>query len=104
MKQSKLRRRRVIRYAVLYFILFVVFMAIIIGPAVVGKKIMPDLIGMFDKIGDFVLLQPRDLDNNNTNGTSETGTGMPGYSGAGLAASSSGKGSKASTTAKIKLF
>ncbi|RPB15253.1 hypothetical protein P167DRAFT_571729 [Morchella conica CCBAS932] len=38
-KQSKLRRKRVIRFSVLYFTMFVVFLALIIGP-VVAKSIL----------------------------------------------------------------
>lgn len=37
MKQSKLRKRRVWRFAVMYFALFVVFVALIVGPIVAGK-------------------------------------------------------------------
>lgn len=60
LKQTALRRRRVIRYSVLYFILFVVFLALIIGPIVVAP--------IFKKLPSIPmdLLQPNKLDNNDT--------------------------------------
>ncbi|KAI0418186.1 1,3-beta-glucan synthase component FKS1 [Xylaria grammica] len=89
MKQSKLRRRRVIRYAVLYFTLLVVFVALLVGPAVGGRMIITDdLVKEFNsKLGeDFVLLQPYNVKlKDNTRGRNETGTGSPGYSGPGTA-------------------
>lgn len=82
MKQTKLRRRRVIRYSILYFVLFVVFLALIVGPAVAGKYIpTEDMLGM---LKDQDLLQPTGLDNDDTHGSSLTGTGNPTYSGVGL--------------------
>lgn len=33
-KQSKLRKKRVIRFSVLYFVMFVVFLALVVGPIV----------------------------------------------------------------------
>jgi 1,3-beta-glucan synthase len=76
MKQTKLRRRRVIRYAVLYFVLLVVFLALIVGPSVAGKYV-PD--SMFNMLKDFKLVQPTGLDNNDTRGTSATGTDNPSH-------------------------
>lgn len=77
MKQSKLRRKRVFRYAILYFTLFIVFMALMIGPAVAGKYIPVDkFLGSFTS-GDMYLVQPNNLINNNTLNTTETGTGAP---------------------------
>lgn len=67
MKQTKLRKRRVIRYAILYFVLFVVFIALIVGPVVVGRIV--DL--SFDIPMD--LLQPVGLNNNDTS-SSVTGS------------------------------
>jgi 1,3-beta-glucan synthase len=76
MKQTKLRRRRVIRYAILYFVLLIVFLAITVGPGVAGKyigtKFLPE---MLTKEG---LLQPTGLNNNDTRGRNHTGTGAPG--------------------------
>ncbi|KAF6812527.1 1,3-beta-glucan synthase component [Colletotrichum sojae] len=77
MKQSKLRRKRVFRYAVLYFTLFIVFMALMIGPAVAGDKIpINSILGSFTS-GDMYLVQPARglLENNNTKNDTETGTG-----------------------------
>lgn len=39
MKQSKLRKRRVWRFAVMYFTLFVVFLALAIAPVLGGAKV-----------------------------------------------------------------
>ncbi|KAF4460704.1 13-beta-glucan synthase component FKS1 [Fusarium albosuccineum] len=101
MKQSKLRRRRVIRYAILYFVLLIVFVALIAGPAVAGKYLGDSLSSLSD-IAGFRLLQPTDLEWNNTNSTSQTGTGMAGYTGAGSTKTKTG--ADASVTAKIKMF
>lgn len=102
MKQSKLRRRRVIRFAILYFVLLVVFVGLIVGPSVAGDLVPKDLYtSINDILPDFYLVQPNGQDRDNTNSTSATGTGMDGYSGAGIKSTNSG-GSKA--TDKIKLF
>jgi 1,3-beta-glucan synthase len=66
LKQTKLRRRRVIRYAILYFVILVLFIALIAGPIVAGKYL---------KLGMEIpmeLLQPVGLNNNDT---AETVTG-----------------------------
>lgn len=103
MKQSKLRRRRVVRYAILYFTLLVVFIALIAGPIVAGKYMPPNTIsGVLGDIAGFRLYQPNDLNNDNTNSTMATGTGMQGYTGAGLTKTKTG--ADASATGKIKLF
>lgn len=81
MKQSKLRRRRVIRYAMLYFTMFVVFVALIAGPVVVGNMdLLPEDLGDNFNIGEFRLMQP-DLENDDTRDETETGTGAADYSG-----------------------
>lgn len=92
MKQSKLRRRRVIRYAVLYFTLLILFVALIVGPAVGGKMIISDeQVAQLNKDLPFPLIQPNNFNlRNNTQGRNETGTGSPGYSGPGLASKTSG--------------
>ncbi|KAI8720262.1 1,3-beta-glucan synthase [Fusarium sp. LHS14.1] len=100
MKQSKLRRRRVIRYAILYFTLLIVFIALIVGPVVAGKYIGDTISSSLGGLG-FNLVQPTDLDHDNTNSTSQTGTGMAGYTGAGKSKTT---GAEASVTGKIKLF
>lgn len=101
MKQSKLRKRRVFRFAVLYYVLFVVFLALVVGPAVAGPRLDFDLADMLGEPAGMRLVQPNGQDRNNTNGTSATGTGMDGYSGVGLQQSSE-TGSRA--TDRIKLF
>jgi 1,3-beta-glucan synthase len=64
LKQSKLRKRRVIRYAILYFFLLVVFLVLIVGPTVAGKKLKLD----FSKIDlPMEIMQPTGYNNNNTN-------------------------------------
>ncbi|KAK4231941.1 1,3-beta-glucan synthase component-domain-containing protein [Podospora fimiseda] len=79
MKQTKLRRRRVIRYAILYFLMLVVFVALIAGPLVAGRFIPK---GLWDTMNIMDLLQPTGLDNNDTKGETATGTGRPNYTGA----------------------
>ncbi|PKS10859.1 hypothetical protein jhhlp_002616 [Lomentospora prolificans] len=71
MKQTKLRRRRVFRFAILYFVMLVVFVGLIVGPVVAGSKIPTDSIGI---LKDYKLIQPVDQNNNNT---SEEPTGAP---------------------------
>jgi 1,3-beta-glucan synthase len=80
MKQTKLRRRRVIRYAILYFVLFVVILALIVGPAVAGKYIPKSLYDI-SLLKDNQLFQPTGLDNDDTRGQTETGKKDPSYSG-----------------------
>jgi len=61
LKQTKLRKRRVIRYAILYFVLLVVFLGLIIGPVIVGKQLK------FPKLGlPMEIMQPTGYNNNNT--------------------------------------
>lgn len=104
MKQSKLRRRRVIRYAILYFTLLVVFIALVAGPAVVGKLMGESLSKTIEKMVPMQgLVQPNYLHNNNTNSTLATGIKNPSYTGAGLTMTGS-KRVQASATGKIKLF
>ncbi|KAL2268460.1 hypothetical protein VTJ83DRAFT_3306 [Remersonia thermophila] len=78
MKQTKLRRRRVIRYSILYFVLLVVFLALIVGPAVAGGFVPKSI---FDTLASTNLVQPSGLDNDDTRGRTPTGTGRKGYSG-----------------------
>jgi 1,3-beta-glucan synthase len=59
LKQTKLRRRRVVRYAILYFVLLIVFVAIIAGPVIVSRF-------LHIKLEIFDLLQPTGLNNNDT--------------------------------------
>jgi 1,3-beta-glucan synthase len=94
MKQSKLRKRRVFRYAALYFIMFVVALALLVGPIVAGAQILSGTKSFTDNPKSIqYLYQPVGLNNNDTKNRTETGTG------AGVSASSA-----ASATAKIRLF
>ncbi|KAF2685605.1 glycosyltransferase family 48 protein [Lentithecium fluviatile CBS 122367] len=65
LKQTKLRRRRVIRYAILYFVLLVVFVAVMVGPVVAGKYVPSSLLTSIP----MDLLQPTGLNNNDTKTT-----------------------------------
>lgn len=74
LKQSKLRRRRVIRYAILYFTMFILFIVLIVGPIMASKyakglgKILPSSLD---------LMQPTGLHNNDTS-DKVTGTAIQG--------------------------
>jgi len=93
MKQSKLRRRRVWRFAILYFVILIVFLALLIGPIVAGKFITNLTKGLNIPMH---LLQPTNQSNNDTGGPA-TGTG------ANSAAASAS--ATASTVARlVKLF
>jgi len=96
MKQSKLRKRRVWRYAVLYFIILIVFLALVVGPIVAGKNLISD--SLINSI-PMELFQPS-LKNNDTRNRTETGTGAK--SGAG--ASKTGGSGFGKATAKVKLY
>lgn len=81
MKQSKLRKRRVWRYAVLYFVMLSVFLAMLVGPIVAGSMILDGTSSMTSDPSKFMyLFQPVGLNNNDTNGTTETGTAISGGS------------------------
>lgn len=67
LKQSKLRKRRVVRYAILYFSMFVLFILLIVGP-VVAKKFID-----IPRIDIMELQQPTNWNNNDTS-ASDTGT------------------------------
>lgn len=71
LKQSKLRRRRVIRFAILYFLMLVIFVALIVGP-IVASGFMGNL-----SFNPMNLMQPTGQDNNDTT-EEETGTGVAG--------------------------
>ncbi|EME40368.1 glycosyltransferase family 48 protein [Dothistroma septosporum NZE10] len=70
LKQSKLRKRRVVRYAILYFSMFVLFIVLIVGPIVASKFVS-------FKLNVMELQQPSDWNNNDTSG-SDTGTAVGG--------------------------
>lgn len=71
MKQSKLRKRRVWRFAVMYFVLFVIFLALIVGPIVAGKYTDSFVDGLTIKSSSpdglvASLFQPANQSNNDT--------------------------------------
>jgi 1,3-beta-glucan synthase len=94
MKQSKLRKRRVWRFAVLYFVLLIVALALVVGPIVAGKDILSE--SLTNSI-PMQLYQPTGLNNNDTRGRNQTGTGAV-STGAQATASTTGGGTR------IKLF
>ncbi|KAF2664339.1 1,3-beta-glucan synthase [Microthyrium microscopicum] len=66
LKQTKLRKRRVIRYSILYFALFVFFLVLIVGPIIAGPK-LPTIDLPSGILGD--LIQPHGLNHNDTAST-----------------------------------
>jgi 1,3-beta-glucan synthase len=75
-----------------------------VGPSLAGKYVPSSLFKMLDSTN---LVQPTGLDNNNTIGETETGTGNPSYTGALLTMTGASSGAAASSTgdaAKIRLF
>ncbi|SZF03952.1 unnamed protein product [Blumeria hordei] len=79
MKQSKLRKRRVWRYAVLYFMMLTVFLSLLAGPIFAGSMIIDGTSSLTsDPSKTMFLFQPVGLNNNDTNGTTETGTAISG--------------------------
>ncbi|KAK2874970.1 hypothetical protein FQN49_001903 [Arthroderma sp. PD_2] len=75
LKQSKLRKRRVIRFAILYFVMFIVFALVIAGPLVAKNFLKIEDLGLPGIVSD--LSQPNNLNNNNTD-ESITGGPIPG--------------------------
>ncbi|KAF2747516.1 glycosyltransferase family 48 protein [Sporormia fimetaria CBS 119925] len=79
LKQTKLRKRRVIRYAILYFLILVVFVALIAGPIVASRFLKLDFSIPME------LLQPVGLNNNDTSssvtGSCANGIDCPGING-----------------------
>ncbi|THW56617.1 1,3-beta-glucan synthase component GLS1 [Aureobasidium pullulans] len=91
LKQSKLRRRRTIRYAILYFTLFVIFIVLIVAPMVAGKFLDLPVTTL-----PMNLMQPTNLKNNDTT-SQTTGTAV---AGATDAAGTSGGSSESSAAAR----
>ncbi|KAL8936866.1 MAG: hypothetical protein Q9216_004709 [Gyalolechia sp. 2 TL-2023] len=93
-KQSKLRKRRVIRFATLYFLMLIIFVALLAGPLVVArlKITLPDI--------PMQLLQPTGLNNNDTS-MDPTGRVLRGGSGTGTGAGTAGS-TGAAETLKIR--
>jgi 1,3-beta-glucan synthase len=76
----------VIRFAMLYFLMLVVFVALIVGPAVARKFVtVPNGIPMD-------LLQPTGQNNNDTLGRTQTGTALLGGAAATATAGGGGDG------------
>jgi len=63
----------VFRFAVLYFVMLFVFVGLIVGPAVGGAQVGKSLNGLLPASFS-QLLQPNDLNNDDTRGTTQTGT------------------------------
>ncbi|KAF1811153.1 hypothetical protein P152DRAFT_62809, partial [Eremomyces bilateralis CBS 781.70] len=68
LKQTKLRKRRVIRYSILYFTMLIVFIALIAGPLVAGGALKLEEMKI-----EMQLLQPSKMENNDTRGYTKTG-------------------------------
>jgi 1,3-beta-glucan synthase len=90
LKQTKLRKRRVVRYAILYFCMFVLFFCLIVGPAIAAKFGVFD--NMSDPVGALHLLQPTNWYNNDTENFKQTGAGLPGSAASSAPASGNGGG------------
>jgi 1,3-beta-glucan synthase len=90
LKQSRLRKRRVIRYSILYFALLVLFVVLVVAPIVAGKYLT------FANI-PANLAQPTGFNRNDTL-SSETGTAVA-TDGGGAAATGT---AAAATTAAAK--
>jgi 1,3-beta-glucan synthase len=91
MKQSKLRRRRVTRYLIVYIALLVLFLGLLVGPIVGGSKVSGSLNSLVPNTGIFAgLLQPTNQTHNDTGPSYVTTTGT----GATAMASASATGSK----------
>ncbi|EPX71452.1 1,3-beta-glucan synthase subunit Bgs2 [Schizosaccharomyces octosporus yFS286] len=69
MRQKRLRKRIVRRYAFLFFLMLIVFLALIIVPLTIGKGLLDDF--DLDILKDFGLMQPADR-NWTENGTNLT--------------------------------
>jgi len=106
MKQSKLRKRRVWRYAVLYFVMLVVFLALIVGPIVAQSEITKAAVSLTkNPSSTMYLFQPVGLNNNDTQGRNETGTGAASYLATATGGSTASSSASATGGAKmIRLF
>lgn len=103
MKQSKLRRKRVFRYALLYFTLLIIFLVLFIAPSLAGKYVGTALSDPLNSIFSG-LVQPTGQDNNDTIGHTDTGTAAASYSGAYVPQTSSAAAASGTADAKIRLF
>ncbi|KAL4977440.1 1,3-beta-glucan synthase component-domain-containing protein [Aspergillus desertorum] len=72
LKQSKLRKRRVVRFAILYFAMLILFLVLLIAPLIArNQDLKLSMSGIL-----LELMQPLDSNNNDTM-TSYTGAGVP---------------------------
>ncbi|KAM0715843.1 hypothetical protein Q7P37_008357 [Cladosporium fusiforme] len=95
LKQTKLRKRRVVRYSILYFTLFVLFMVLLIAPAVIGNLgLLQDTFEGFYGDTFMYLMQPNNWNNNDTT-SSKTGSGLPNQAAQTAAAAASGDARRA---------
>lgn len=94
-----------VRYAALYFIMLVVFIVLIAGPIVGGKKIPSSAYSSLQK---YHLVQPTGQNIDDTIGSIQTGTGAANYTGWGThTRTSSGSDAGVTTSAagaKIRLY
>jgi len=104
LKQSRLRKRRVVRFAILYFVILVLFVALLAGPLVASH------LGINLPTIPMQLMQPTGQNNNDTK-TIETGSALiplnGGKTGAALTNLGSGAATSAAATtggAKLRLF
>jgi 1,3-beta-glucan synthase len=86
LKQSRLRKRRVIRFAILYFAMFILFLVLMIGPVIVRNFIS------FNLSIPLELMQPTGQNNNDTS-ASATGSSLIGAVGASGGGGGGGGGS-----------
>lgn len=89
MKQTKLRKRRVIRFAITYFAMLILFIVLIIGPLIVGHNL--NIGSAFSSGALSGLVQPTGYNRNDTN-----------YSPTGYAAHTATAGADATTTAAAR--
>lgn len=90
------------RYALLYFTLLIIFLVLFVGPSLAGKFI--DISSTLSMLDSTALIQPTGLDNNDTIGETETGTGAASYSGALQTMTSASSSASGTAEAKIRLF
>lgn len=74
LKQAKLRKRMVRKYAVLYTLILILFIVIIAAPAIAASYVPKDIEGQLgSNLGPFEgIFQPRGLDNNDTKNPSRS--------------------------------
>jgi len=89
MKQTKLRKRRVVRFAILFFTLFVVFLAVAIAPAFLGT-VIPASVMDIKTLTQYGLIQPSNWNNNDTSGNA---TGLAAGTAAAQASATASSGS-----------